>query len=109
MTGADLKMQKSIADNMTNNDRRGRYAAAIVRKRIELLATARVGCKNTRLFGAVVDCCRLAAADVVDWSVLEAELRAVAEGIGLQSGEVSQTIASAQRRADALGAWDDWG
>ena len=94
---------------MLSDDRRGRYGAAIARKRLELLATAGKGERNTRLFGAVVDCSRLAAADVVDWSGLEAELRAVAEGIGLKSGEVSQTIASAQRRADTLGAWDDWG
>jgi len=94
---------------MLSDDRRGRYGAAIARKRIELLATAGKGERNTRLFGAVVDCCRLAGADVVNWSGLEAELRRVAEGIGLKSGEVSQTIASAQRRADTLGAWDDWG
>jgi len=104
-----VRVPGRVPFQMLNDDRRGRYGAAIARNRIELLATARKGQRNTRLFGAVVDCCRLEAAGVVNWSGLEAELRRVAEGVGLRSGEVSQTIASAQKKASTMGAWDDWG
>ena len=94
---------------MLSGDRRGRYGAAIARARVERVATAGKGQRNTHLFGAAVDCRRLGLAGVVDWAALEGELRAAAEQCGLKGGEVSQTIASATRKADAEGAWNDWG
>jgi hypothetical protein len=94
---------------MLSGDRRGRYGAAIARARVERVATAGKGQRNTNLFGAAVDCRRLGLAGVVDWAALEGELRAAAEQCGLKGGEVSQTIASAVRKADAEGAWNDWG
>lgn len=94
---------------MLSGDRRGRYGAAIARARVERVATAGKGQRNTQLFGAAVDCRRLGLAGVVNWAALEAELRAAAEQCGLKGGEVSQTIASAVRKADAEGAWNDWG
>lgn len=94
---------------MLSGDRRGRYGAAIARARVERVATAGKGQRNTNLFGAAVDCRRLGLAGVVDWAALEGELRAAAEQCGLKGGEVSQTIASATRKADAEGAWTDWG
>lgn len=94
---------------MLSGDRRGRYGAAIARARVERVATAGKGQRNTHLFGAAVDCRRLGLAGVVDWAALEGELRAAAEQCGLKGGEISQTIASATRKADAEGAWTDWG
>jgi hypothetical protein len=94
---------------MLSEGTRGRYAAAILRRRVERVATAGKGQRNTQLFAAAVDAKRLALAGVVGWGDAVAQLEGAAGLVGLGGREVSQTIASAERRADGLGAWDEWG